>query len=99
MRDEVLKQLAEQAQKESLIDKCLESRFQDLIGKSDKEVLEPLLMILDDMVYCSLAADLVVTIIDTLYRDAGGCDEIMDQIRKNNPDHYGDRLDLIKNIE
>ena len=63
------------------------------------KVLEPLLMILDDMVYCSLAADLVVTIIDTLYRDAGGCDEIMDQIRKNNPDHYGDRLDLIKNIE
>jgi hypothetical protein len=88
IRDEAFEKLAEFAKKDDFVDKSLKVDFENMVGMSDEEVLEPLLFVLDKAVYGGLVADIVISMLDSLFKQSGGTNEMMPLIRISNREKW-----------
>ena len=57
------------------LDNSINIRLKDLIGKSDAEIKDKLLGIIDDCAFASLATTVLITSLDHLWRSIGGTEE------------------------
>jgi hypothetical protein len=90
-RDVILESLLKLSDRQ--LDPVAKDKLRELIGLTDEEVRKPLLFILDDCVHGSLCSNFEITVMDALYRSAGGKKEDMAAWREERkpPKQAGDR--------
>jgi hypothetical protein len=80
MRDKILDGLLHLSDRQ--FDPIAKEKVREIIGLPDEEAKKKLLFLVDDCVYGSLSSSFEIKVLDVLYRQAGGSDEEMEELKE-----------------